>query len=91
MERQTEAILAYPKGFPQLLKMSDAAFVDELRFMAAAKFYELGRISSGQAARLAGLERVEFLYRLAQIGVPAINLQDEEIEAEIQAAKELAA
>jgi predicted HTH domain antitoxin len=71
--------------------MSDAAFVDELCFMATAKLYELGRISSGQAARLAGLERVEFLYRLAQIGVPAINLQDEEIEAEIQAARELAA
>jgi len=91
MERDRQAILAYPKDFPQLLKMSDAAFVDELRFMAAAKLYELGRISSGQAARLADLERVEFLYRLAQIGVPAINLQDEEIEAEIQAARKLAA
>jgi predicted HTH domain antitoxin len=91
MERQTQTILTYPKGFPQLLKMSDAAFVDEMRFMAAAKLYELGRVSSGQAARLAGLGRVEFLYRLAQIDVPAINLQDEEIEAEIQAARELSA
>ncbi len=91
MERQAQAILAYPEGFPQMLKMSDAAFVNELRFMAAAKLYELGRISSGQAAKLADLERVEFLYRLAQIGVPAINLRDEEIDAEIQAARELAA
>jgi len=91
MERQAQAILAYPEGFPQLLKMSDAAFVNELRFMAAAKLYELGRLSSGQAAKLADLERVEFLYRLAQIGVPAINLRDEEIDAEIQAARELAA
>ncbi len=91
MERQAQAILAYPEGFPQLLKMSDAAFVNELRFMAAAKLYELGRLSSGQAAKLASLERVEFLYRLAQIGVPAINLRDEEIDAEIQAARELAA
>ena len=91
MERQAQAVLAYPKGFPQMLKMSDAAFVDELHFMAAAKLYELGRISSGKAARLAGLERVEFLYRLAQIGVPAINLCDEEVEAEVQAARELAA
>jgi hypothetical protein len=29
-------------------------------------------------------------YRLAQIGVPAINLRDEEIDAEIQAAREIA-
>ncbi|MBU0703025.1 MAG: UPF0175 family protein [Chloroflexi bacterium] len=89
MEKQ--AVITYPEGFPQMLKMSDTAFVNELRFMAAAKLYELGRLSSGKAARLAGLERVEFLYRLAQIGVPAINLRDEEVEAEIQAARELAA
>jgi len=90
MKSQAQAILAYPKGFPQMLKMSDAAFVDELRFMAAAKLYELGRVSLGKAAKLAALQKVEFLYRLAQIGVPAINLQDKEIEAEIQAARELA-
>jgi hypothetical protein len=36
------------------------------------------------------MDRVVFLYRLAEIGVPAINLRDEEIEAEIQAARELA-
>jgi hypothetical protein len=35
--------------------------------------------------------RVQFLYALAQIGVPAINLRDEEIEAEIRAAKDMAA
>jgi hypothetical protein len=29
--------------------MSDAEFVDELGFLAAAKLYELGRISSGTA------------------------------------------
>jgi len=72
-----------------MLKMSDATFVDELCFMTAAKLYELGRISSGQAAKLSGLERVQFLNRLAQIGVPAINLRDEEIDTEIQAARDL--
>ena len=74
-----------------MLKMSHAEFADELGFLAAAKLYELGGISSGKAARLANVQRVEFLYRLAQVGVPAINLRDEEIEAEIQAARELAA
>ena len=84
------AVVTYPEGFPQMLKMSDAEFAEELGFLAAAKLYELGRLSSGKAAKLAGLGRVEFLYRLAQIGVPAINLRDEEIDAEIQAAREIA-
>jgi predicted HTH domain antitoxin len=85
------AVITYPEGFPQMLKMSDAEFAGELSLLAAAKLYELGRVSSGKAARLAGLERVEFLHRLAQLGVPAINLRDEEIEAEIDAAREIAA
>ncbi len=86
-----EAILTYPEGFPQLLKMSDTEFAEELRFLAAAKLYELGRLSSGKAAQLAGMGRIEFLYALARVGVPAINLCDEEIDAEIDAAKEMAA
>ena len=69
--------------------MSDREFVEELRFLAAAKLYELGRLTAGKAAQLADMKRLDFLYRLGSIGVPAINLQDEEIEAEIQAAQEI--
>jgi predicted HTH domain antitoxin len=84
-----QATVTYPDGFPQMLKMSDQEFVEELRFLGAAKLYELGRLSSGQAARLANMDRVLFMTRLSQIGVAAINLRDEEIEAEIKAAREL--
>jgi predicted HTH domain antitoxin len=85
-----EAVLTYPDGFPQILKMSDAEFADEVRFLAAAKLYELGRLPSGKAAQLAGMGRVEFLHALARIGVPAINLRDE-VDAKICAAKDLVA
>ena len=84
-----QATLTYPQGFPQMMKMSDGEFVDEVRFLAAAKLFELGRLTAGKAAQLAQMERVEFIYRLGTIKVPAINLLDEEIEAEIQAAREL--
>jgi predicted HTH domain antitoxin len=86
-----EAVITYPEGFPQILKMSDAEFAQELRFLAAAKMFELGRLSSGKAAQLAGMARVEFLRSLTHIGVPAINLRDEEIDAEIRAAEDVAA
>ncbi|MEJ2737378.1 MAG: UPF0175 family protein [Anaerolineae bacterium] len=85
-----EATVPYPQGVPQLLKMSDDEFADELRFLAAVKLYELGRLSSGKAAELAGMTRVDFLESLARVGVPAINLRDEEVEQEIHAARELA-
>jgi predicted HTH domain antitoxin len=73
-----------------MLKLSDSNFVRELLFLAAAKLYELGRLTAGKAARLAGMNRVQFLYELQRIGVPAINLRDEEIEAEIQVARKFA-
>jgi len=86
---EKEATITYPNGFPQMLKMTDQQFVEELRFLGAAKLFELGRLSAGKAAKLANMSRIDFLKKLGQIGVPAINLQDEEIVAEIQAAREL--
>jgi predicted HTH domain antitoxin len=85
-----QAVISYPDGLPQSMKLSDPEFAAELAFLAAAKLYELGRLSSGKAAGLAGMPRVAFLHALARVGVPAINLRDEEVEAEIQAARELA-
>ena len=83
------AVISYPAGLPQILKLSDNEFANELRFLAAAKLFELGRLTAGKAARLAEMDRVTFLYELGRIGVPAINLRDEEIDAEIRAAREL--
>jgi predicted HTH domain antitoxin len=85
-----ELVLTYPDGLPQSLKLSDREFTEEVRFLAAAKLYELGRLSSGRAAQLADLDRLTFLARLASIGVPAINLREEEVTAELDAARELA-
>jgi len=85
-----QAVIPYPDGLAQILKLSDREFANELRLLAAAKLYELGRFTAGQAARLAGLERIDFLSQLARMGVPAINLREEEVDAEIEAARELA-
>lgn len=85
-----QAVYTYPAEIPPMLKLSDKEFTRELWFLGVAKLYELGRLSSGKAARLAGLDRVSFLHELQRVGVPAINLRDEEIEAEIKAARDLA-
>lgn len=87
MEKQ--AVISYPAGLPQTMKLSDEQFGETIGFWAAAKLYELGRLSAGKAASLAGMERLAFLARLVTVNVPAINLLDEEITAEIEAAREL--
>jgi predicted HTH domain antitoxin len=65
------------------LGVSGREFSAEAKLLLAAKLYELGRISSGQAARLAGLNRVEFLFSLGRLNVPMSNLQAEDIENEV--------
>jgi predicted HTH domain antitoxin len=82
--------LEYPPGLPQALKLSDQEFGEELCFLAAVKLYELGKLSAGTAAQLAGLDRLTFLSRLAGVGVAAVNLRDEEASAEVDAARKLA-
>lgn len=59
----------------------------ELRFPAAARLFELGRIISGIAAQLTGVDRLTFLSRLSYYGVPAINLRDERVLHELEEAR----
>jgi predicted HTH domain antitoxin len=59
-------------------------FDAEARFLLAAKLYDLGRLSSGQAARLCGKTRVDFLLSLPRVGVSISNLRPEDAEAEVK-------
>ena len=60
-------------------EISDA----ETRLLAAMKLYELRRLSSGAAAKFAGIGRVEFLNRMAEFGVSAFQQTPEELDAEL--------
>lgn len=57
-------------------------FEREARFLLAAKLFELGRLSSGKAAILAGMTRVEFLVSLQRIGASMSNLRPEDADDE---------
>ncbi|OQX19577.1 MAG: small protein [Desulfobacteraceae bacterium IS3] len=71
-----------PEGIPFALKISPKSIVRELLMLAAVKLYELGRLSSGAAASLAGIPRVVFLSRLADYGVNTFQLTEEELRQE---------
>jgi len=76
----SQLVLNIPDDTLLSLKLSDAAAADEIRLAASVKLYELGRLSSGAAARLAGLPRVLFLSKLADYGVDTFRLTGDELE-----------
>jgi predicted HTH domain antitoxin len=65
------------------LKESPETISQELSILAAVKLFELGKLSSGRAAQLAGMSRVEFLNTLGQYRVSPFTLTTEELEHDI--------
>jgi predicted HTH domain antitoxin len=63
-------------------KMDEADFGRELCTLAALKLYELGRLSSGRAAELAGMSRVEFLMSLGRYKVFPLEAELRDLERE---------
>ncbi len=50
----------------------------------AVKLFEMKKLSSGMAAQLIGMDRVTFLLNLHHYGVAMINLEDDELLADIE-------
>ena len=61
------------------LKESKEEFEKEARYLLALKLYELGKISSGKAAKIADLNRVEFLMELKKYKVSPFQMGLDEI------------
>ena len=78
-----ELTIHYPAGFERAVHLTKAEMEQHLRLMAALKMFELGKISSGKAAELAGMSRVEFFEACGRYCVSIFNYPDDEIEAEI--------
>lgn len=68
------------------LNLSPVEAAEEFRFAAAAKLYEIGRLSSGAAASLAGVPRAVFLNRLSEYGVSSFQVDEEELKQDLSRA-----
>ncbi len=79
-----ELKIKYPSGFEHAVHMTKEEIEHHIRLMAALKMFELGKISSGKAAELAGMSRVEFFEACGRYRVSPFNYTDEEVEEEVK-------
>jgi predicted HTH domain antitoxin len=63
--------------------MTRQEFVANTKFTMAAKLWMDGKITAGQAAKLCGMGKVEFLYELPKHGYPMSNLGADDLEDEL--------
>ena len=78
-----ELTIPYPEDLLLSLKESAEEFEGEARLLLAVKLYELGRVSTGMASQLAGLDRVSFILALKRFGLSPLGQEPEELAEDL--------
>jgi len=75
-----QIVIEVPEKILLAEKTDEIGFSRELPILSAVKLYELGRLSSGRAAELAGMTRVELLVSLSRYRVFPLASELEDLE-----------
>ncbi len=81
---QHQISIQYPQNWLDVLHVTQKSFEEEAKMAMAVKLFEMKRLSSGMAARLAGVSRKNFLFNLHRYNVPMIDLDENELLVDIE-------
>jgi hypothetical protein len=70
------------EGLAALLHQTNRPIQEAAREMIVLELYRRGTISSGKAAELLGMPRLEFIRHASGLGIPHIDMTPDEWEAE---------
>ena len=78
-------VVNLPDDFAHAVSLTPEELERQVRLMAALKMFELGKLSNGKAAELAGMSRGEFIDACGRYRVSLFNYPPERVEAELAA------
>jgi len=78
-----ELRIPYSEDLLLSLKESPDEFEAKAKLLLAVKLYELGKVSSGMAALLAGVSRVEFIFALDRFGLSPLGIDPTELSGDV--------
>jgi len=79
--------IEYPSEILWALQQEPEEFAKEARLLLAVKLYEVGRLTTGLAAKLAGVPRLTFFFLLGQYGLSPFGEEPEELEQDLADAR----
>jgi predicted HTH domain antitoxin len=83
----SKLIIEYPAEILWALQQEPDEFAAEARLLLALKLYEVGKLSTGLAAQIAGVPRTTFFYLLGQHGLSPFGETPDELEEDFNNAK----
>jgi predicted HTH domain antitoxin len=78
-----QILVEVPANLPDAAQCTPQQFMREAKMAMAIKLYEMKRLSSGVAASLVGISRVQFLGELHKYGASVIDLDDAELAEDV--------
>jgi predicted HTH domain antitoxin len=75
--------IEYPADVLWALQQPPDEFAEEARLLLAMKLYEIGRLSTGLAARFAGVPRSVFVFLLGRYGLSPFGQEPDELEEDL--------
>ena len=75
--------IQYSEDLLLALREEPETFEREARLLLAVKLYELGKLTTGMAAQLAGMTRVAFMFEPTRFGLSPIGVDTDEFAGDV--------